>query len=175
MTKLLPIIILTILLASCGGSDSSESKLAVPDPRIGEVKDDLNAAKQVWKNQDLIDYTFDFSPIIDRACLPDGVTPDPVPPKTVTVEDNEVTFVMNTSTGETVPIPTEKYFGTIDEIFEYLEQQLAEKPQVIALSFNKQNALPKFDDSLGYPRHFYLEFDNSRECSSTEIILSNFR
>ncbi|RUO69480.1 DUF6174 domain-containing protein [Idiomarina ramblicola] len=175
MIRILTIITTSLFLASCGGSDSAEPDGVGSDPRINEVQDDLNAARQIWQDQGLIDYSFYYSPRIDRACLPDGVVPDPAPPWLVTVEDNEVISVRNTSTDEPKQLPYEEYFGTINDIFEYLEQQLAEAPQVVALSFTAQNELPTFDDSFGYPKQIYFEFNDDNECSSREIIIGNFR
>ncbi|MGM0431027.1 MAG: DUF6174 domain-containing protein [Pseudomonadota bacterium] len=170
MIRLLLVITSAIFIAACGGSDSGK-----PDPRISEVKEELKIAKQLWQDNGLIDYMFNFSARIDRACPSDGPIADKTPTRMVTVEDNEVTSVTSALTGEPMIIPTFEYFGTIDELFNYLEEELAKEPQVIAQSFSAQNELPMFDESLGYPIQFYLEFNNSNGCSSTQITLSEFR
>jgi|AntDeeMinimDraft_8_1070380.scaffolds.fasta_scaffold02147_2 hypothetical protein len=170
MIRLFLVIISTIFISACGGSDSSK-----PDPRISEVKEELKTAKKIWQDNGLIDYIFNFNARLDRACPSDGPVADELPPQTVTVEDNEVVSVTNSSTGEPLNIPTSEYFGTIDEIFGYLEQELTKEPQVVAQSFSAQDELPKFDDAMGYPKQFYLEFNNSNGCSSTQITISRFR
>jgi uncharacterized protein DUF6174 len=118
---------------------------------------------------------FNFDEEINRACPSDGPIADEVPARTITVEDNEVVSVTNASTGDPMGIPSNEYFGTIDDIFSYLEGELAKEPQVIAQSFSAQNELPKFDESLGYPQRFYLEFNDNNGCRSTEVIISRFR
>ena len=170
MIRLFLVIISTIFISACGGSDSSKA-----DPRISEVKEELKTAKQIWQDNGLIDYIFNFNARLDRACPSDGPVADELPPQTVTVEDNEVVSVTNSSTGEPLDIPTSEYFGTIDDIFGYLEGELAKEPQVVAQSFSSQDELPKFDDAMGYPKQLYLEFNNSNGCRSTQITVSRFR
>jgi len=170
MIKLIPVIIFsTVLLASCGGSDSEASN---PDPKIGQVKEDLTTAKQIWQDNNLIDYSFVYYSIPDQGCLPDGVVIDPLPHRTVTVENNEVVYVENTQTG--APMATSNA-ETIEEIFDYLEQKLSEEPAVISQSSSNQDALPVFDESFGYPKSFYVRVDHDEGCDSLFLSLDDLR
>ncbi len=159
-------------LASCGGSDSETSR---PDPKVAEVQEDLTVAKQVWQNNGLIDYTFNYYSIPSQGCLPEGVVIDPLPHRSVRVEDNEVVYVENGDNGEPMDISGAGVIGTIDDIFDYLEQKLSEKPAVISEHYNKQDELPVFNESFGYPESFYVRIDHSDSCDSLFVSLSNLR
>ncbi|MAL83873.1 MULTISPECIES: DUF6174 domain-containing protein [Idiomarina] len=176
MIKFLIVVFSTVLLASCGESKSeSDSETSGPDPKIGQVQEDLTAAKKVWQDNGLIDYTFNFYSLPGQECMPEGVVVDPLPHRIVTVEDNEVVYVENGDSGEPMEISTAGIIGTIDDVFDYLEQKLSEKPAVISEDSNKQNELPVFNESFGYPESFYLRIDHDDGCDATYISLSQLR
>lgn len=172
MLKLVSVVLSTVILASCGGSDSETS---TTDPKIGQVQDDLNVAKQIWQDNGLVDYTFDYYSIPNQGCMPDGVVSDPLPHRSVTVEDNEIVYVENKDTGEPTEIASAGVIGTIDGIFDYLEQKLSEEPAVISESYSDQKKLPIFDESFGFPKSFYIRIDHNEGCDSVDIYLNNFR
>lgn len=176
MIKPILTIFSTVLLISCGGEDPvTDFKTVSPDPDIGKVQEDLAVAKQVWQDSGLVDYTFDYYVISNQGCLPEGVASDPLPARSVTVEDNEIVYVEIIETGDPIDLSSTRIIGTIDDIFDYLEQKLSEKPSVISQSYSKQEELPLFDEDFGYPRSFYVRIDHSEGCDSLTLYLSNLR
>ncbi|WP_206750245.1 DUF6174 domain-containing protein [Idiomarina seosinensis] len=169
-------ILFTITLTSCGGADSNNSNSGSnPDPRINDVMVDLNDAEELWQSNGLVDYSFGYNFKLNQACSNSSSSAtDEAPALKVTVNDNEITSITAVDTGIEWQAPSGDHFGTIDEIFAYLEAELEKSPQVVAYSFSEKDQLPAFDENFGFPTRYYIEFNDASGCSSLEVAIFDF-
>ena len=112
--------------------------LTEPESRVGP---ELEAARELWRAQDLTDYAFEYR----LTCFCGGPG---VPPVRIEVVDGEVTAVTLLDGGQAPFEPGE--YPTVDELFDRIEEQLARDPfRVLRLEFHPET---------GHPTDVFIDF-----------------
>lgn len=106
-----------------------------------ELKAELKNARELWRIRGLNTYQFEFR---WRFC---NCHPDFLEWVRVDVRDKVLVGVTRLSTGEVLP-PDRWSHKTIDEMFQWIEERLAQHPEVMRV---------RFDPALGYPIEGYYD------------------
>jgi hypothetical protein len=113
------------LTASCGIFD--------PDGR-DDVRDDLAAAKELWRSQGFDSYEF----VLRRLCFCGGGTE----PAAVVVRNGARVSVTVVETGQPMPANFAQYYLTVPELFTFIEDAIARDADSIVVSYDRQYGFP---------------------------------
>ena len=106
-----------------------------------ELKAELQAARELWRTRGLDTYRFEFR---WRFC---NCHPDLLEWVRVDVRDKVLVGVTRLSTGEVLP-PDRWSHRTVEGMFQWIEERLAQHPEVMRV---------RFDPVLGYPIEGYYD------------------
>jgi hypothetical protein len=111
-----------------------------------QASDALEAGRERWRTAAVADYEYGYRKFCE--CHPD------TPPETVvTVRSDAVVGVRHRPVGYTEEVPADQknleFYWTVDGLFGLVESALGRGATVRVL----------YDDTLGYPREIYIDYD----------------
>lgn len=134
------------LAVGCASDDQAQWVVDIPsgnDPATRSAELGITAARERWNLRRPAAYTFGWQ----QHCF---CTQDDVRPLQVSVAANEVVRASYASDGIAVSAERIQYLSTIDDVFDRLEDAVAQDAFLIRVTF---------DAELGYPTSVTLDYD----------------
>lgn len=144
-----PLLLLVVIMSTGSGG--------CKDSPIGPVTT-LDSAQERWEKENVQDYTFEFRWL----CF---CTPDYVRPVSLTVRGGVLISGEYTDTGSTLTIEQLDRYQTIDELFEMIEEAVADNAHQITATYNQ---------TYGFPDDVYIDYREMLADEERGFQITNF-
>lgn len=149
-------------------------------PNLAATKEVVEENYAEWKYYEQNDYMFNLSHTRQVGCGDSG--DGELPEVQIVVRDgavHSVTYADESEPGtygSDYPIAGIDYIGTIDHIFEWILEEIGNRPQVVGRWYGTDyiRKLPVFNDSFNYIEQVFIQGKRSSPCWSVALYLSNF-
>lgn len=117
---------------------------------------DFRTATTEWKSQNIANYEFTLT----KMCFCAFTTP-----VKVVVKDHKINAIQDSLTGAALDYPKE-WFQTIDELFSWIEEARANKPELLVV---------KYDAQYGFPAEIQYDYSKMMADEEFSLTITNFK